>query len=269
MSGAQRGRQTWRSINRNMLTSSLKKGKDDNRQAVQSESMTLSLQCASAEEFEITTYISISTVSDYQILRQIGIYYRFFAFKINTHTHTSFVWHVFLFLRDLKVGVGGLLKLMTVKHNECLKQHSEMLKICWKATPVSGHGGTIWGKNEGAIYFLVSPIKSQFSHEWWVSVSTQLATVANLSHFLWRFICCRLAEWCMSTFETLNPRGVVIICVITHRGNGLRKPLVLKVCREISGWQTSALSARLIENQCRLGVTIHEVSTCLGQLFPA
>lgn len=167
---------------------------------------------------------------------------------------------------------NSLVKLMTVKRN--FSQNETALKyvlnmfVTLTTKPWWQQGGTIWGK-KWWIFFLVSPIKSQFLNEWWVCVSTQLATVANLSHLLLRFICCRLAEWCMSTFETLNQRGVVIICVIIHCSNGLRKPLVLKVWREISGRQTSALSARLIENQCRVGVTIHEVSTCLAQLFPA
>lgn len=184
------------------------------------------------------------------------------------------------FSRHLKaVGENSLVKLMTVKtrsniFQEKLLSKRNSIEICFKYVCRShdktlvATGGTIWGK-KWWIFVLVSPIKSQFLNEWWVCVSTQLATVANLSHLLLRFICCRLAEWCMSTFETLNQRGVVIICVIIHCSNGLRKPLVLKVWREISGRQTSALSARLIENQCRVGVTIHEVSTCLAQLFPA
>lgn len=82
-----------------------------------------------------------------------------------------------------------------------------------------------------------------------------------------RFICCRLAEWCMSTFEKLNQRGVVIICIIIHCGNGFRESLVLKLWYKI---RRVLFSAHLIEDQFKICITIYEVSTCLPlQSFPA
>lgn len=71
----------------------------------------------------------------------------------------------------------------------------------------------------------------------------------------------------MSTFEQLNQRGVVIICIIIHCGNGFRESLVLKLCYKI---RRVLFSAHLIEDQFEICITIYEVSTCLPlQSFPA
>lgn len=71
----------------------------------------------------------------------------------------------------------------------------------------------------------------------------------------------------MSTFEKLNQRGVVIICIIIHCSNGFRESLVLKLCYKI---RPVLFSARLIEDQFDICVTIYDMSTCLPlQSFPA
>lgn len=55
----------------------------------------------------------------------------------------------------------------------------------------------------------------------------------------------------MSTSEKLNQLGVVIICIITHCGNGFQKLLLSEECSEITGKQPRAFSM--------LSLNLHEV----------